>query len=652
MDTNYLEYASYVIKERAIPHIDDGLKPVQRRILHTLNEMDDGKFNKVANVVGRTMQYHPHGDASIGSALVVLANKEYFIDKQGNFGNIFTGDIAAASRYIECRLTPLGKEVLFNKEITEFIPSYDGQNEEPVTLPAKIPYLLLHGADGIAVGMATSILPHNFIEVLQAQIAFLKDEEFQLFPDFLFGGMMDVTHYNDGNGKVLVRAKIDIVDEKHLVIREIPYGTNTEKLIASIEKAAKKGRIKISQIQDYSSEEIEIELSLPRGIYADKVLEGLYAFTDCQLSHSLQLIVIKDNQPVQMPVTDVLKYNTMKLKDDLEKELHIELGKLNDRLHQKTLEQIFIENRIYKQIEEQTTYEAVIQSVHHGLKPFRNLIVREVTDEDVERLLQIKIKRISRFDIEKYRKEIQEIYARIAEIKELLANMVKTTINFISRLLDKHSKGRERKTQIEVFGEVKRSKVAVRNMKLFYDMEKGYLGTNVKTGESISVSTFDKILVISEGEFKVIPVPDKLFVGSELKHFGLVNKNQVFNCLYRDQTTGLGYMKRFKVEKFIMERSYEYTPPNAKVLMFVLDPPPLVRVYYMRSSRIRVTYEDMTYAELRIKGYGSKGNRVSTKPLRKIKVLSQKNLETKNSEKGDVKPAESSSGRSEVSSGE
>ncbi|PIE91567.1 MAG: DNA topoisomerase IV [Acidobacteria bacterium] len=624
LNQNYLEYASYVIKERAIPHIDDGLKPVQRRILHTMSELDDGKFNKVANVVGRTMQYHPHGDASIGSALVVLANKDYFIDKQGNFGNIFTGDIAAAPRYIECRLTPLAKEVLFNKDITEFIPSYDGRNKEPVTLPCKVPYLLLHGADGIAVGMATSILPHNFIEVLEAQMAFLEGQPFQLFPDFVQGGTIDVSEYDDGNGKVRVRAKINVPDDKHLVIKEIPYGTNTEKLIASIEKAVKKGRIKISQIQDYSSEKMEIELSLPRNVYADQVLDALYAFTDCQVSHSLQLLVIKDNKPVQLSVTDVIKHNTLKLMADLQRELEIELGNLQDKLHQKTLEQIFIENRVYKQIEEQTTYEKVISAVHHGLAPFRDQILREVTDEDVERLLQIKIKRISRFDINKYRKEIKEITTRIGEVKNLLSNMTRTTIHYICNLLDKYKKGRERRTTIESFDVVKKSHVANRNMKLSYDGETGYLGTNVKGEQSISVSNLDKILIIKNGVFQVINVPDKLFVDKDLFHFGVVNKDQIFNCLYRDQTTGIGYMKRFKVEKFIMEREYSYTPENAKVLMMTPDPAPMVRAYYVKLKRVRVTYEDRDYSQLLVKGYSSKGNRVSTKPIRKIKVLSQK----------------------------
>jgi len=625
LDKNYLEYASYVIKERAIPHIDDGLKPVQRRILHTMSEIDDGKFNKVANVVGRTMQYHPHGDASIGSALVVLANKEYFIDKQGNFGNIFTGDIAAAARYIECRLTNLAKEVLFNKTITQFVPSYDGRNDEPVTLPCKIPYLLLQGADGIAVGMATSILPHNFIELLEAQIAVLEGQSFQLFPDFEFGGLIDVSEYEDGNGKVRVRAKIESPDDKHLVIREIPYGTNTEKLITSIEKAVKKGRIKVSQIQDYSSSEgIEIELSLPRNVYADQVLKALYAFTDCQVSHSLQLILIKDNKPVQTTVTEVLKHNTQKLMRDLERELEIELGLLQDKLHHKTLEQIFIENRVYKKIEEQKTYEKVINAVHRGLIPFKYQILREVTDEDVEKLLQIKIKRISRFDINKYRKEIEEIVNRIDEVKELLSHMTRTTIHYICRLLDKYGKGRERKTTIEGFDVVKKSKVAIRNMKLAYDAETGYLGTNVKSDNSILVSNLDKILVIGCSSFRVIPVPDKMFVEEGLEYFGVVNKDLIFNCLYRDQTTGLGFMKRFMVEKFIMEREYPYIPENAKVLMMTPDPAPAVRVYYMRMKRIRVTYEDMDYSDLLVKGYSSKGNRVSTKPVRKIKVLSKK----------------------------
>ena len=629
IDVNFMEYASYVIKDRAIPHINDGLKPVQRRILHTMSEVEDGKFNKVANVVGRSMQYHPHGDASIYSALVVVANKEYFIDKQGNFGNIYTGDQASAARYIECRLTPLAKEVLFNKEITDFEPSYDGRNMEPVTLPAKIPVLLLQGAEGIAVGMSTSIMPHNFIEVLNAQIDILRDKPFELYPDFQTGGAIDVSQYEDGNGKVKVRAKIEIRDEKHLVIKETPYGTNSEKLIASIENAIKRNRIKVSAIQDYTSDGVEIELSLPRGVYAEQVKEALYAFTDCEMSHSLSMIVIgEDNKPQQLSVSEVLRYNTAKLVDDLRREYEIELGKLNDKLHYKTLEQIFIEERIYKNIEEQETYEKVIASVYRGFKPFTDRLVRELTDEDVERLLQIKIKRISRFDINKSRKEIQEILDRIEEVNAYLSNMKKTTIGYIKGLLKKYSKGRERRTLIKEITTVKASKVAVRDLKLGYDPESGYIGTNVKHPDAVPCSNLDKILLFTKDHYKVIPVPEKMFLEEKLLYWGVLNRELVFNVMYREQTDGIAYMKRFKVEKFIMDREYPYIIENSKVLVLKAgDPPPKVRVFYPKTGRVRITNEDIDFADMMIKGSSARGNRVSSKAVTRVRVLEEKKKE-------------------------
>ena len=622
IDDNFIEYASYVIKDRAIPHVNDGFKPVQRRILHTMSEMEDGKFNKVANVVGRSMQYHPHGDASINSALVVVANKEYFIDKQGNFGNIFTGDSASAPRYIECRLTALAKEVLFNKEITEFTPSYDGRNMEPVTLPAKIPVLLLQGADGIAVGMSTHILPHNFVEVLQAQIAILNDGEPQLLPDFQTGGLMDATQYEDGNGKVKVRAKIEVKDNKHLIIREIPFGTNSEKLIASIENAIKRNRIKISSIQDYTSDRVEIELALPRGVQAFHAEEALYAFTDCEITHNLNLIVIRDDhKPHQMTVSEVLHHNTTKLVEDLRKEYQIELQKLFDQLHFKTLEQIFIEERIYKNIEEQVTYKAVIGAVYKGFKPFLERLIRELTDEDVERLLQIRIKRISRFDINKSRQQIKEIEDRIKKVQKYLANMKRTTINYIKALLKKYGEGRERKTVIQEFEEISRKEVAVQDLKLGYDPETGYIGTAVKTADAVACSKFHKILIFTKDYYQVIPVPEKLFLKDPLLYWGKLNRSEVFNCLYREQTTGIAYMKRFKVEKFILEREYPYTQENSKVLLIQPGTPPKFRAYYPKTGRVRITMEDFDFGDLLVKGSGAKGNRVSPKPVSRIRVL-------------------------------
>lgn len=625
IDVNFLEYASYVIKDRAIPHINDGFKPVQRRILHTLQEMDDGKFHKVANVVGRSMQYHPHGDASIYSALVVLANKDLFIDKQGNFGNIHTGDSASAARYIECRLTPLAKEVLFNKDLTQFEASYDGRNQEPLTLPAKIPVLLLQGAEGIAVGMSTSILPHNFQEVLEAQIKILKEEPFELFPDFPTGGIMDASQYEDGNGKVLVRAKIEARGDKHLVIKEIPYGTNTEKLITSIENAIKKNRIKVSAIQDYTAEEVEIELALPRGVHADKMMDALYAFTDCQVSHSVQMILInEENKPQQMTVSAVLRHNTYKLVEDLRKEFEIELGRLDDQLHYKTLEQIFIENRIYKNIEEKETYEKVIAAVHEGFQPYLHLLTRVLTDEDVERLLQIRIKRISRYDMDKNRREIDEILVRIEEIKGLLSRMKATTIKYLKDILKKYGAPFSRKTEIQDLEQVNRKAVAVQDLRVGFDPETGYVGTGVKSNNPIPCSQFHKLLVVTTDYYCVIPVPEKLYFKEQILLVDKLDKDRVYNCMYREQTTGVAYMKRFKVEKFILEKQYPFTAENSKILVFEADPPPKVKVYYPRTTRARVTQEIVDFESQLVKGPSARGNRVSSKPVTSARVLVSK----------------------------
>ncbi len=622
IDENFLEYASYVIKDRAIPHVHDGLKPVQRRILHTMFGMEDGKYNKVANVVGRCMQYHPHGDASIYSALVVLANKDFFIDKQGNFGNIFTGDMASAPRYIECRLTPLARETLFNKEITEFTPSYDGRNQEPVTLPTKAPVLLMQGAEGIAVGMSTSILPHNFTELLQAQIDILNDRPFELYPDFITGGAMDASQYEDGLGKVKIRAKIEIKDHKHLVIREIPFGTTTEKLIASIENAIKRNRIKASSLGDYTAEQVEIEVTLPRGVNAEQTLEALYAFTDCEVSHSVNAIVIaEDNKPRQMTVSQILRHNTEKLVEDLRREYEIELKKLQDQLHFKTLEQIFIEKRIYKNIEEQETYEKVVAAVYQGFEPYLDLLVRAMTDEDVERLLQIKIKRISRFDINKSRKEIQEVMNRIDQVNAYLGAMKKTTIGYIRGLLKKYGKGCPRRTRIQAFETISRKEVAVQDLKLGYDPETGYLGTEVKSADAMPCSRFHKILVFSENHYKVIPVPDKLFIKEKILWWGKMDKEAVFNCMYREQTTGLAYIKRFRVDKFILEREYPYILPNAKILHLSCNDQPVLRVFYPKTGRVRITNEDVDFSDQLVKGAGARGNRVSTKPVKRVRLL-------------------------------
>ena len=437
-DTNFLDYTSYVIRERAIPDVADGLKPVQRRILQTLFNMDDGRFHKVANVVGDCMKLHPHGDASIFSALVNLANKGYLIDRQGNFGNIFTGDQASAARYIECRLSPLARETLFNKDLTEFADSYDGRMQEPVALPAKIPLLLMQGAEGIAVGMATKIMPHNFCELLEAQKKILRDEPFVLYPDFLLGGAIDVSGYEDGNGRLRCRARIEEKNEKTITIKDIPYGTTTQSLIESVEKAARGNKLKILSINDYTAEEVEIEIKLVRGIYAADTIKALYAFTDCEMPISPNLTVIVENNPAVLTVSEVLRQNTKKLVLDLEKELTIEHGRLKEKLHAHLLEQIFIEERLYKQIEECKSYKAVVETIAAALLPYRDKLVREVTNDDIERLLEIRIKRISRYDLDKKKKDIKEVRDNIKAVEKHLLDMVVYTINYLDDLLNRY----------------------------------------------------------------------------------------------------------------------------------------------------------------------------------------------------------------------
>jgi len=564
MDSNFIEYASYVIKERAIPDVDDGLKPVQRRILWALQKMEDGKFHKVANVIGDTMKYHPHGDASIGDALVVLANKEYYIEKQGNFGNILTGDGASAARYIECRLSPLAKEVLFNNDITEFIDSYDGRNQEPVTLPVKIPSLLMLGADGIAVGMATKVLPHNFKELLEAQIATLRKQKIELYPDFIHGGIMDVSEYDDGNGKITIRAKIEREGRK-LIIRELPATTTTESLINSIEKAVSRNKIKVASINDYTTDKVEIEVTPMRGYDSDKCLKALYAYTDCSVSISANLTVICDNRPCQMSVTDVIKRNTEKLRDYLQRELEIELAKLEDKFHNKTLAQIFIENRIYKRIEECKSEELVFSEVHAGLKKFRKLLKRDVTDEDVERLLAIPIRRISLFDINKNKKDIDDILRQIEEVKKNLAQLTRYAVKYLKDLIAKYAEGHERRTEIESFDRIDKQAVALNNIKVGWDRKGCYIGTSVKSDERVTCNEYDHLLCIErKGNYKVINIPDKIFIG-RLYYFTKYDKDQIYYIVYSEKKTGKFYSKKTVINKFITDKEYILCPAGCKL---------------------------------------------------------------------------------------
>ncbi|MBU1406295.1 MAG: DNA topoisomerase IV subunit A [Proteobacteria bacterium] len=625
-DTNFLDYTSYVIRERAIPDVADGLKPVQRRILQTLFNMDDGRFHKVANVVGDCMKLHPHGDASIFSALVNLANKGYLIDRQGNFGNIFTGDQASAARYIECRLSPLARETLFNKDLTEFTDSYDGRMQEPVALPAKIPLLLMQGAEGIAVGMATKIMPHNFCELLEAQKNILRDEPFTLYPDFLLGGAIDVSGYEDGNGRIRCRARIEEKNEKTITIKDIPYGTTTQSLIESVEKAARANKLKILSINDYTAEEVEIEIKLVRGIYAADTIKALYAFTDCEVPISPNLTVIVNNNPAVLTVSEVLRHNTEKLVRDLKKELSIEHGRLKEKLHAHLLEQIFIEERLYKEIEECKTYKAVVETIGEALLPYRDKLVREVTTEDIERLLEIRIKRISRYDLDKKKKDIKEVRDNIKAVENYLLDMIGYTITYLDDLLNRYGHLYPRRTEIATFGEVEVRKVALSNLTMGYDRETGFLGHQVKARpeDCFPCSEYDKLLLIFQnGMYKVINVIDKLFVGHDVLWCGKVEEKKVFNILYREGSQNLCYIKRFNSPKFILEKEYRLFPEhkNSAILFLSTGDGGRVRVHLAPSKRARHNFVDCSFNEVLIKGASALGKRVSDRPVRRIAEL-------------------------------
>ncbi|MBU1708536.1 MAG: DNA topoisomerase IV subunit A [Proteobacteria bacterium] len=631
-DDNFIDYTSYVVKERAIPDIADGFKPVQRRILQTLFNMDDGRFHKVANVVGSTMKLHPHGDASIFAALVNLANKGYLIDRQGNYGNIYTGDQASAARYIECRLSPLARETIFNKDLTEFVDSYDGRMLEPVALPAKIPLLLMQGAEGIAVGMATKIMPHNFVELLEAQIRILQGKEFEFFPDFLQGGYVDVSGYDQGNGRIKCRAKIIEKNEKTIVIKELPYTTTTQSLIESIEKAARSNRIKILSIDDYTAEEVEIEIKLARGIYAADTIRALYAFTDCEVPITPNLTLIKDNSPVNISVNQVLEYNTHKLVGDLEHELNIELSRLKEKLQHNLLEQIFIEERLYKKIEECKSYPAILETVENSLQPYLADLVREITKEDIERLLEIRIKRISRYDIDKKRKDIKEINENIKEVTQSLTDMVGFTINYIKCLLKRYGNQYPRKTEITTFTEVQARKVALSNLTVTYDEKDGFLGYQVKGNPetAISCSEYDKVMLLfKHGLYKIINVTEKTFVGADLLWFGKVDEKLLFNVVYKDGEQDISYLKRFHMPKFILEKEYrlftEHSKSNIQILLFGEEGS--LRCNLVPSKRTRTNTLDLEINEFLVKGASAIGKRISTRPVRRITEIKSKKIE-------------------------
>ncbi|MDR0304619.1 MAG: DNA topoisomerase IV subunit A [Chitinispirillales bacterium] len=619
-DLSFLEYASYVIKDRAIPYVEDGLKPVQRRILHTLFKMDDGKFHKVANVVGQTMKFHPHGDASIFEALVVLANKNLFIEKQGNFGNIYTGDGAAAGRYIECRITPLAKEILYNPEITQFEPNYDGREDEPMYFPAKIPVALVLGAKGIAVGMATEILPHNFHEVLSALKSALRNEPFELYPDFQTGGYIDVSDYKDGVGKILSRAKIEVIDDKTVVIKEIPCDITTDLLIKSIDEAAKKNKIMVSKITDFTSEKVEIEIKLKRGFYASEIIDAFYAFTDCEKSVSVNSLLIKQNHPVVMTVSEVVKDSAEQLKEILEAELNLEKYSLTQKLHLRTIERIFVVERIYKKIEEMKTQKEINNSVKDGFIPFTEEVGREITDDDVERLLQIPIRRISLYDIEKNKKEISDIKKRLSEIEKLLKNIVGYAIDWVENLDKKYGHLYPRKTEILEMDRVSAKDVAIRDKDLRYNGNNGYLGYELKEGPiRCKVSVYDKIIYIDKnGTYKVIDVPEKIFVGYRVRFIELAEvaaTNVVFTALYKN-SDGVLYIKRFKIEKTMNNKEYSILPDkNCELLELTTEADGTFIVNLVYIPKMKKTAEHCKIPDYSIKGVSARGYKITDKAI-------------------------------------
>ncbi|MEK9756352.1 MAG: DNA gyrase/topoisomerase IV subunit A, partial [Bacteroidota bacterium] len=554
----FLDYASYVILERAVPDLMDGLKPVQRRILHSMFDLEDGRYNKVANIVGTTMQYHPHGDASISDALVQVGQKELLIDMQGNWGNIYTGDSAAASRYIEARLSKFALEVVFNPKTTNWQLSYDGRKKEPIHLPVKFPLLLAQGAEGIAVGLSTKILPHNFNELIDGSIKYLKGKSFKLFPDFQTGGSIDVSSYNDGNrgGRVKVRATIEKFDKNTILIKEIPFGTTTASIIESIIKASEKGKVKIKKIEDNTSAEVEILIYLPTGSSIQKTIDALYAFTQCEVSISPICCIISDNKPHFMGVIEILKISTDNTKELLRKELEIQLNELESQWHSISLERIFIENRIYRNIEEKTTWEDVIDTISSGLQPFKNKLRKEITIDDIKKLTEIPIRKISKFDLDKVKDKLSSIEINIEEVKNNLEHLIDFTIQYFSHLKKTYGFDNKRKTRINEFDEVDKKTISIKNHKLYVNKTEGFVGTSLKKDEFVcECSDLDDIIVFTDsGIMKVVKVDSKLFIGKNILHVSLFNsksKEKVYNLIYRDGKNGTSYMKRFKVSGVI-----------------------------------------------------------------------------------------------------
>lgn len=626
----FLDYASYVILDRAIPSIYDGFKPVQRRIMHSMRELEDGRYNKVANIVGNTMKYHPHGDASITDAMVQIGQKELLIDTQGNWGNIYTGDSAAAARYIEARLTPFALEVVFNPKTTHWTKSYDGRNNEPIDLPVKFPLLLAQGVEGIGVGLSTKIMPHNFNELITASILYLKGKKFELFPDFLTAGMLDVSAYNDGKrgGKIRARARISQKDKHTLTITELPFSKNTSDLIDSILKANERGKIKIKKIEDNTSDVVEINIHLHPDVSPDKTIDALYAFTDCEVPISPNACVIVGDKPMFLSVSDILKHNTDHTVSLLKKELEIELHELQESWHFSSLERIFIENRIYHDIEEVKSWDEVIRTIDQGLKPHTKHLLRAVTEEDIVRLTEIRIKRISRFDLDKFKENILALEGKIEQVKHHLANLITYAIDYYTNIQKKYGKGKERKTEIRIFDTIDATKVAVANEKFYVNREEGFIGTSLKKDEYLfDCSDIDDIITFQkDGTMKVVKVEPKTFIGKNIVHVAVWKKNDkrtVYNMIYREGREGPYYMKRFSVTGVTRNTDYKLASDKkgSEMLYFTANPngeAEIVSVLLKPNARVRKNKIDIDFSDLAIKGRDSKGNLVTKYAVKKV----------------------------------
>ena len=635
----FLDYASYVILERAVPSVEDGFKPVQRRIMQSMKDLDDGRYNKVANIVGHTMQYHPHGDASIADAMVQIGQKDLLIDTQGNWGNILTGDRAAASRYIEARLSKFALDVIFNPKVTNWQSSYDGRRKEPINLPVKFPLLLAQGAEGIAVGLSTKILSHNFNELIDASIKYLKNKRFTLYPDFITGGIADFTNYNDGKrgGKVRVRAKINIVDKSTLLISELPYSTTTTSLIDSIIKANDKGKIKIKKIDDNTSSKVEILIHLPSGISPDKTIDALYAFTNCEVSISPLSCIIENNKPCFLGVSEILIKSTDNTVNILKKELEIRLQELEDQWHNFSLERIFIENKIYRNIEKEETWEGVLKAIRDGITPFTKILKREVTNDDIARLTEIKIKRISKFDIDKAKEKIENLEDQISEVKANLGNLIEFAISYFTRLKKDYSSDKNRRTEIKVFDDVDVKKVVMRNTKLYVNREEGFIGTSLRRNEYVcDCSDIDDVIVFTDNcNMMVTKVASKTFIGKNIIHVAVFKKKDVrtiYNMVYRDGDKGYNYIKRFAVSGITRDKLYALSSSKKPSLVKYFSANPngeaeKITINLRQSAKIKKLKWDVDFSDVMIKGRGTRGNILTKNTIKNVE-LKEKGVST------------------------